>query len=346
VLAGLLARAPAAVDAAGTATMLLLSYPANHRYPPHISRTQLIRGLFFYWIFRGAATRLHNLMFSRVIRAPLSYFTNTPVGRILSVFSKDQDTIDEALLDAIHMTVIYTAILCTTAGVVIRVVPYFAAIVGALLVVFVYYFRVYMRASASIKALSGSTTSLLLAHVSETLSGMAVIHAFRAQQRFVDDNRRRLVNMHLASRTMDDLQGWLSFRLDFVASLLVLGTCLLMVGLQASIPASGAGLAISNSFQILLFLSLAVKGAAEIHANIPSVERVVQLTRVEEEVDVPLTHESCPAESWPAHGAVSFHGVVMSYARDTPAVLKGVDFSVEPGEKVGIVGRTGEWRWR
>ena len=65
----------------------------------------LSRGVFFYAIFRAAATRLHNRQFTAIIRAPLSYFTKTPVGRILSNFSKDQDSIDESLLDAMHMTV-------------------------------------------------------------------------------------------------------------------------------------------------------------------------------------------------------------------------------------------------
>jgi ABC-type multidrug transport system fused ATPase/permease subunit len=99
----------------------------------------------------------------------------------------------------------------------------------------------------------------------------------------------------------------------------------------------------SNSFQILLFFTLLTRGAAEIHANISAVERVVQLSKVETEPDVPLTHETCPSVSWPAHGEVSFHGVVMSYSRDSPSVLKGVDFSIMRGEKIGIVGRTGAW---
>ena len=278
-------------------------------------------------------------------------------------------------------------ILMTTMAVVIRVVPFFAAICGGLLLAFVWYFKVsteplpacasgqgrrlmfimpqtpwrgtdanitvylsptldvcvqtYMRASGTVKKLHGSSTSLLLAHVSETLSGMSVIAAFEAESRFIADNRQRLKNMHVAGTTIDQLQGWLSFRLDGVASLLVLGTCLLCVGLRGSISAASAGLAISNSFQILLFMTLMVKGAADIHANISSVERVVANTDVEAEPDVPLTHESCPEQSWPAHGEVAFHGVVMSYARDLPAVLKGVDFSVGRGEKIGIVGRTG-----
>lgn len=299
----------------------------------------LTRGLLFFHIFRSAATRLHNKQFAQIVNAPLSFFITTPVGRVLSVFSRDQDMIDEALLDNIHMTIIYFCILATTMAVVIRVVSFFAAIVGVLLLAFAFFFNRYMAASAAIKQLLGGSNSLLLAHVSETLQGLAVIQAYEAQGRFVADNRSRISNVHLAGGALDDLQGWLSFRMDFVASLLVLGTTLLCVGLRASISAANAGLAVSNSFQILLFMTLMVRGAAEIHANIPSVERVVQLTKVEPEPDVPLSHESCPRESWPSAGEVTFHGVVMSYAKDTPAVLKGVDFNVLRGEKIGIVGR-------
>lgn len=107
------------------------------------------------------------------------------------------------------------------------------------------------------------------------------------------------------------------------------------------IPAAGAGLAVSNSFQILLFFSLMCKRASDINANIMSVERVAQLAVVEPEKDQPLDHDSCPRDGWPAHGEVNFHSVVMSYAPSLPHVLKGVEFDITRSEKIGVVGRTG-----
>ena len=45
--------------------------------------------------------------------------------------------------------------------------------------------------------------------------------------------------------------------------------------------------------------------------------------------------------SWPQNGAISFKHVSMRYRRALPLALRDLTFSVLPGERVGIVGRTG-----
>lgn len=44
-----------------------------------------------------AARILHALLLEKVFRAPLQFFETTPVGRILSRFSKDVDVLDTSL---------------------------------------------------------------------------------------------------------------------------------------------------------------------------------------------------------------------------------------------------------
>lgn len=46
-----------------------------------------------------ASRRIHHAMAHRVLRAPMSWFEATPVGRITNRFSSDQDTIDTDLMD-------------------------------------------------------------------------------------------------------------------------------------------------------------------------------------------------------------------------------------------------------
>ena len=42
-----------------------------------------------------AARRLHRAMFEAVLRAPMSFFQDTPQGRIINRFSKDMSEIDK-----------------------------------------------------------------------------------------------------------------------------------------------------------------------------------------------------------------------------------------------------------
>lgn len=44
---------------------------------------------------------------------------------------------------------------------------------------------------------------------------------------------------------------------------------------------------------------------------------------------------------WPTQGWLEFRSVVLAYRDGLPNALDGVSFVVRPGEKVGIIGRTG-----
>jgi ABC-type multidrug transport system fused ATPase/permease subunit len=50
--------------------------------------------------------------------------------------------------------------------------------------------------------------------------------------------------------------------------------------------------------------------------------------------------------SWPAAGSITFQNLRMKYRPDTPLVLKGLNVSIAPGQRVGVVGRTGSGKVR
>lgn len=54
-----------------------------------------------------------------------------------------------------------------------------------------------------------------------------------------------------------------------------------------------------------------------------------------------ITEDSLLRSGWPWKGAMSFSGAHMRYRADFEEVLKGVSMEIRPGERVGIVGRTG-----
>jgi ATP-binding cassette subfamily C (CFTR/MRP) protein 1 len=44
---------------------------------------------------------------------------------------------------------------------------------------------------------------------------------------------------------------------------------------------------------------------------------------------------------WPSKGEIEFKKVVLRYRPDTDIVLNQLTFACKPGEKIGVVGRTG-----
>lgn len=71
-----------------------------------------------------------------------------------------------------------------------------------------------------------------------------------------------------------------------------------------------------------------------------SVERVLTYAQLSPEPGYGTTIPHAP-EGWPKKGSVTFRDVSLCYYEGAASVLKGISFSASPGEKIGIVGRTG-----
>lgn len=70
-----------------------------------------------------------------------------------------------------------------------------------------------------------------------------------------------------------------------------------------------------------------------------SIERIVEYTNIPSE---PLNQgNEITDKSWPNAGEIVLDQVSLSYDENLPDVLKKISLYINPGEKVGIVGRTG-----
>ncbi|KAJ2054695.1 ATP-binding cassette glutathione S-conjugate transporter ycf1, partial [Coemansia sp. S2] len=62
----------------------------------------------------------------------------------------------------------------------------------------------------------------------------------------------------------------------------------------------------------------------------------------ERDPEAPYVIDSCrPSAQWPPHGKIEFRDFSMKYGADLNYALKNVNLTINPGEKIGIVGRTG-----
>jgi ATP-binding cassette, subfamily C (CFTR/MRP), member 1 len=294
----------------------------------------------FYWLWAGkvAANKIHDESFAAALKAPMHFFHVTPIGELLSFFSKDIDTIDDVLVDNMCLFQIFFWILILALGLVSYNLPFFLVIVAGITILYVYVVRIFIIASMPLKAEYGESISHVIAHTAETESGLAVVRAFRMEERFVKENLKFQERSTLSAYAVSQLSLWLAFRVDIIGAFMVLTCCLLAVMSNGLEPAV-AGLIVSNSFQILLFFSIMSRTLGEIHGNMGAVDRAMKMIDLEHETEPVKEVKLLP--SWPSKGEIKFEDVVMPYLPGKPPVLKGISFSIHEGEKIGVVGRTG-----
>uniref|UniRef100_A0A8D0KTB9 ABC transporter domain-containing protein n=1 Tax=Strix occidentalis caurina TaxID=311401 RepID=A0A8D0KTB9_STROC len=107
----------------------------------------------------------------------------------------------------------------------------------------------------------------------------------------------------------------------------------------AFVLAGLVGLALSYALSVTNLLSGLISSFTLTETMMVSVERTEEYT-----TDIPTEPQDKlvqVAADWPSQGLVEFQQVVLAYRAGLPNALDGVSFTVYPGEKVGIVGRTG-----
>ncbi len=76
----------------------------------------------------------------------------------------------------------------------------------------------------------------------------------------------------------------------------------------------------------------------ETEKEMVSVERAHQFERIEPENWLGSEQVN---ENWPSQPSIEYTNVILQYKEDGIQALNDVSFKIEPGEKIGICGRTG-----
>jgi len=332
----------------------------------------VVRMILFFRAAVSAGQHLHDRALASVLGAPMRWFEQNPVGRVVSRFSKDLYLIDtllpltfEDFLNVLSLIVSAFVLICVSNPWVL-----FAAVpLGFVLLSLRQYYLLTSREVQRLEAVSRSPVFRMLV---ESLDGLDSARAYglggllgTRMARVIDNNMASFFMFLTTSR-------WLGTRLDVLCSLFLLLAAMATVGVRdfQVVDPGLAGLSLSLVIQFTGVLQWCFRQSAMLEVQMVSVERLLELedikpegveTGADEHAAVVAAASCCgpsaalvadggkaarkasePASGpWPGHGGVEFRDVWLRYRPGLPYVLRGVSFGVPAGSLVGVIGRTG-----
>uniref|UniRef100_A0A8C3G1S8 ATP-binding cassette, sub-family C (CFTR/MRP), member 9 n=1 Tax=Cyclopterus lumpus TaxID=8103 RepID=A0A8C3G1S8_CYCLU len=303
----------------------------------------LITSLTVEFLGLSAATNLHHNLLNKIIHAPIRFFDITPLGQILNRFSADTNIIDQHIPPTLESLTRSTLLCLSAIGVISSITPGFLLTLVPLAVAF-YFIQKYFRvASKDLQDLDDSTQLPLLCHFSETAEGLTTIRAFRHEARF----KQRMLELTDTNNTaylfLSAANRWLEVRTDYLGAVIVLTAAGASIwGHNIGLPSGGlVGLALTYALTVTNYLNWVVRNLADLEVQMAAVKKVNSFLGTESENYEGTMDASQVPENWPQNGEIKIQDLCVRYDPVLKPVLKHVNMFIEPGQKVGICGRTG-----
>ncbi|KAJ2474104.1 hypothetical protein EV174_005636, partial [Coemansia sp. RSA 2320] len=245
----------------------------------------LWRVLQTWFVYSGAirASRsLHSRLLRQVVRATPKFFDSTPIGRIVSRFSRDIGTVDMSM-DQIVWWLCDTLVVLSVIAIISAVTPGFTlvAIVIVLLYMLIAYY--YFNTARELTRLESNSMSPLLSLFSELIVGVSTIRAFGAKHYYVKEALNQISAHNQPFYIVWALNRWLSMRIDLAGAIVSFACAIFILTSLDWLDAGLAGFALSYALTFSERMMWMMRRYGFIEQNMNAIERVGQYLKLEQE---------------------------------------------------------------
>lgn len=291
-----------------------------------------------------SASSLHQILLDAVMSASYSFIAGKDgqVGTILNRFSQDMTVVDTQLPTGLLCTVIYLFWAFGSLALISTGSSYMAATIPAVFAVLYLLQKVYLRTSRRLRLLDLEMRSPLYSHFLDTLAGLSSIKAFGWENTFTKEMIDRLDTSQVPYYLLFCAQRWLNLVLDLIVAGLAIVVVTMAVKLKGASNPSSLGLSLNNILSLNEILSLLLQFWTQLEVSLGAITRTREFTQTTPSQEAPREDDSPDRRSaaWPEHGAIEIRNLRAGFT-DDKMILDGMSFSIRPGEKIGICGRTG-----
>lgn len=307
-----------------------------------LSVVSIVCGFSNYYLIAVARERVTRSiqvrLFEHLERLCMSFYDRQKVGYVLARVSSDVGSLQGLFADRIVGFALDFLTFAVGVTVLIAFHTKLALVTIALLPLFLYSLHFFSGRLRSISETTQEHIGRTMGVLSESLSGIRVVKAYgieKTQSLKVVRQLHKMVRAKLHLSFLSSLSGYLSGFIGGLGPVVVLwyGGYEVMQG-----RLSLGTLVAFNAFLAYLFgpVQRLMSFNSELQSSLASLSRVVELLEMPTEKQRDCGNTKLRS----VQGRIQFENIIFSYDGSS-TVLSGIDFDVDPGTKVALVGRSG-----
>ena len=287
--------------------------------------------------------RLHYEMITSLIYAPINLFHDiVPKGQIYNRLSKDLPTVDTYSMFWFMMSTAYGSSFLGA----ILVCSFYEKLCLIFLPIFMFIcwtlYRFYINCSRELHRMEGVLNSPVLNIINETIPGISTIRAFNQQNKYIEIFQQKVDEHYKIFFYINGTDQWYLMYLNFLSLLFLIYMVIMVLINRDNFSPKIIGIMLTYSLilqeDIIEFLTY----FSYFENTMTKAERSLSYTKLISEKPQKLKSDNnLNVKNWPSKGEVEFKDFSVKYRNDLDLVLKKINFHINPGEHLGIVGRTG-----
>ena len=285
---------------------------------------------------------IHEQMIYKLVKAPINLFHDiVPLGQIINHLTRDiemvQDIVPQVNLFFKLIFSLFSALaLCYIYN---KSTLFFCPII---IISSIFLAKSYIKTGRTLMRLLRISFSPIMTILNESIKGVDIIRSSHMENNTMEKMYRKLDERYGISLYSDGSLRWYNLRRSFSSQIFFALILLYMVYYSDNYSAKSIAIILQTTEDFINLLVNASMYISKLEISMIGLERCKTLLKIETEKNPEKNNiQELEEKNWPNEGKINFINVSTSYRPDTPLVLKDINIEIKPGEKIGIVGRTG-----
>ena len=286
--------------------------------------------------------KVHEDMINVLVRAPINLFHDiVPIGQILNRLTKDTELI-EGIIKTVNMAIKILFTICANIGVCYLYNKYILYASPFFFMACLFVTNYYISCQRNLVRLHRVSYSPILTIASESIRGVDTIRTAHAEEDFRNKIYKRLDDHFGVHLYIEGSKHWYNITLRIISNIFFAIIISFMGYYSDYYSAQAMAIVLQGLEDLIESMLNGVRIYTTLEMTMIGLERCETVTKIQtERKPKDDVTQKLKKEHWPKLGKIKFMNYFTSYRPDTPDILKNINFEINPGDRVAIVGRTG-----